>query len=42
MDVHYERNKVGCCDATATQREDELPAPLAVKDIQKIGLAEDV
>ena len=42
VDVRYERNRVGCCGATDTQREDDLPAPHAVKDIQKIGLAEDV
>jgi len=42
VDVRYERNRVGCCGATDTQREDELPAPHALKDIQKIGLAEDV
>ena len=42
VDVRYERNKVGCCGATTTQRAEELPAPRALKDIQKIGLAEDV
>lgn len=42
VDVEYERNKVGCCGATDTHREDSLPQPHALKDIQKIGLTEVV
>lgn len=39
LDTRYERNKVGCCGA-ATKRDDSQPEPHALKDIQKIGLAE--
>jgi hypothetical protein len=39
LDMRYERNKVGCCGATA-KRDDSQPEPHALKDIQKIGLTE--
>ena len=42
VDMRYERNKVGCCGATDTKRGDSVPEPHALKDIQKIGLVEDV
>ena len=42
VDMRYERNKVGCCGATDTKREDSVPEPHALKDIQKIGLVDDV
>ena len=41
VDMGYERNKVGCCGATDTKRGGSVPEPHALKDIQKIGLAED-
>ena len=41
VDMRYERNRVGCCGAIDTKRGDSVPEPHALKDIQKIGLAED-
>jgi hypothetical protein len=42
VDMRYERNKVGCCGATDTKGEDSVLEPHGLKDIQKIGLVDDV
>lgn len=40
LDMHYERNKVGCCGVPDTKRAGVGSRPRALKDIQKIRLSE--